>query len=375
MYLSELQLNHYRNYESVDVHFSPDTNVLIGENAQGKTNLLEAIYVLALARSHRTNTDRELIQWHEDFAKITGLVQRSAGKTPLELVLSQKGKKAKVNHLEQAKLSQYIGQLNVVLFAPEDLNIVKGSPAVRRHFIDMEFGQMSSKYLYHISQYKSILKQRNQYLKQLQRRQAKDLVYLGVLSDQLAAYGAEVTVARRQFLQQMEKWAQKLHQEITKDREVLTFKYQSQIPEEQLDQSVEELYQQFQILYEKQQIREVEQGTTLIGPHRDDVQFLVNDRDVQAFGSQGQQRTTALSVKLAEIDLMKAQTGEYPILLLDDVLSELDDLRQTHLLKTFQNKVQTFLTTTSLENVKKEIIATPRVFTVTNGVVTEEQAE
>lgn len=375
MYLSELQLNHYRNYESVDVHFSPDTNVLIGENAQGKTNLLEAIYVLALARSHRTNTDRELIQWHEDFTKITGLVQRSAGKTPLELVLSQKGKKAKVNHLEQAKLSQYIGQLNVVLFAPEDLNIVKGSPAVRRHFIDMEFGQMSSKYLYNISQYKSILKQRNQYLKQLQRRQAKDLVYLGVLSDQLAAYGAEVTVARRQFLQQMEKWAQKLHQEITKDREVLTFKYQSQIPEEQLDQSVEELYQQFQTLYEKQQTREVEQGTTLIGPHRDDVQFLVNDKDVQAFGSQGQQRTTALSVKLAEIDLMKAQTGEYPILLLDDVLSELDDLRQTHLLKTFQNKVQTFLTTTSLENVKKEIIATPRVFTVTNGVVTEEQAE
>lgn len=375
MYLSELQLNHYRNYESVDVHFSPDTNVLIGENAQGKTNLLEAIYVLALARSHRTNTDRELIQWHEDFAKITGLVQRSAGKTPLELILSQKGKKAKVNHLEQAKLSQYIGQLNVVLFAPEDLNIVKGSPAVRRHFIDMEFGQMSSKYLYNISQYKSILKQRNQYLKQLQRRQAKDLVYLGVLSDQLAAYGAEVTVARRQFLQQMEKWAQKLHQEITKDREVLTFKYQSQIPEEQLDQSVEELYQQFQTLYEKQQTREVEQGTTLIGPHRDDVQFLVNDKDVQAFGSQGQQRTTALSVKLAEIDLMKAQTGEYPILLLDDVLSELDDLRQTHLLKTFQNKVQTFLTTTSLENVKKEIIATPRVFTVTNGVVTEEQAE
>ncbi|MEJ1307918.1 DNA replication/repair protein RecF [Latilactobacillus sakei] len=375
MYLSELQLNHYRNYESVDVHFSPDTNVLIGENAQGKTNLLEAIYVLALARSHRTNTDRELIQWHEDFAKITGLVQRSAGKTPLELVLSQKGKKAKVNHLEQAKLSQYIGRLNVVLFAPEDLNIVKGSPAVRRHFIDMEFGQMSSKYLYNISQYKSILKQRNQYLKQLQRRQAKDLVYLGVLSDQLAAYGAEVTVARRQFLQQMEKWAQKLHQEITKDREVLTFKYQSQIPEEQLDQSVEELYQQFQTLYEKQQTREVEQGTTLIGPHRDDVQFLVNDKDVRAFGSQGQQRTTALSVKLAEIDLMKAQTGEYPILLLDDVLSELDDLRQTHLLKTFQNKVQTFLTTTSLENVKKEIIATPRVFTVTNGVVTEEQVE
>ena len=372
MYLSALQLDHYRNYDQVALEFSPDTNVLIGENAQGKTNLLEAIYVLALARSHRTNNYRELIQWDSEFAKITGQVQRTVGQVPLELVLSHKGKKAKVNHLEQAKLSQYIGQLNVVLFAPEDLNIVKGSPAVRRRFIDMEFGQMSAKYLYNISQYKAILKQRNQYLKQLQRHQAKDLVYLGVLSDQLAAYGAEVTVARYQFLQQMEKWAQKLHQEITKGREKLTFRYQTQLDSEQLSQDSETLYQSFQKLYEQQQGREIEQGTSLVGPHRDDVQFIVNDKDVQSFGSQGQQRTTALSVKLAEIDLMKEQTGEYPVLLLDDVLSELDDLRQTHLLKTFQNKVQTFLTTTSLENVKKDIIATPKVFNVTDGLVVTE---
>ncbi|WP_413476156.1 DNA replication/repair protein RecF [Latilactobacillus fuchuensis] len=372
MYLSALQLDHYRNYDQVALEFSPDTNVLIGENAQGKTNLLEAIYVLALARSHRTNNDRELIQWDSEFAKITGQVQRTVGQVPLELVLSHKGKKAKVNHLEQAKLSQYIGQLNVVLFAPEDLNIVKGSPAVRRRFIDMEFGQMSAKYLYNISQYKAILKQRNQYLKQLQRHQAKDLVYLGVLSDQLAAYGAEVTVARYQFLQQMEKWAQKLHQEITKGREKLTFRYQTQLDSEQLSQDSETLYQSFQKLYEQQQGREIEQGTSLVGPHRDDVQFIVNDKDMQSFGSQGQQRTTALSVKLAEIDLMKEQTGEYPVLLLDDVLSELDDLRQTHLLKTFQNKVQTFLTTTSLENVKKDIIATPKVFNVTDGLVVTE---
>lgn len=374
MYLSELQLDHYRNYDQVDLTFSTDTNVLIGENAQGKTNLLEAIYVLALARSHRTNNDRELIQWDQDFARITGQVKRQAGTVPLELSLSHKGKKAKVNHLEQAKLSQYIGQLNVVLFAPEDLNLVKGAPAVRRRFIDMEFGQMSAKYLYNITQYKSILKQRNQYLKQLQRRQTKDLVYLGVLSDQLAAYGAEVTLARRQFLQQMEKWAQKLHQQITKGREVLTFQYQNQVPKAPAMQDAEQLYQLFQTLYAQQQSREIEQGTTLVGPHRDDVQFLVNGKDVQSFGSQGQQRTTALSVKLAEIDLMKEQTGEYPVLLLDDVLSELDDLRQTHLLKTFQNKVQTFLTTPSLENVKQDIIATPRVFTVTDGVVVAESA-
>ena len=190
MYLENLVLHDFRNYADLTINFSQGVNVLLGENAQGKTNLLEAIYVLALTRSHRTANDKELIRWQTTTATLQGRLHKSTGAVPLELELGRRGKRAKVNHLEQAKLSQYVGNLNVIVFAPEDLSIVKGAPAVRRRFMDMEFGQMSPKYLYNLSQYRTILKQRNQYLRQLNRQQAKDKVYLGVLSDQLAAFGA-----------------------------------------------------------------------------------------------------------------------------------------------------------------------------------------
>lgn len=372
MFLERLELTNFRNYETNTLNFDQGINIFIGANAQGKTNLLEAIYVLALTRSHRTANDKALIRWQQDFARLEGVVQRQTGKLPLELIISKQGKRAKVNHLEQAKLSAYLGHFNVVLFAPEDLEIVKGPPANRRRFIDMEFGQMNMNYLMNLSQYKLVLKQRNLYLRRLKYKEANDLIYLEVLSDQLAAFGAKVIKIRHQLLQQMQNFAQIIHQEITNQQEQLTFKYQTFVKTEQLSDSEEVLYQAIKTIYETNQKREIEHGTTLFGPHRDDVVFYVNGQNVQAFGSQGQQRTTALSVKLAEIDLMQAQTGEYPVLLLDDVLSELDDVRQTHLLKAFQDKVQTFLTTTSLDSVAKEIIKTPKIFTIHDGIVLDE---
>ncbi|GEK28989.1 DNA replication/repair protein RecF [Furfurilactobacillus siliginis] len=373
MYLESLHLKNFRNYDALDVTFNQGVNVLLGENAQGKTNLLEAIYVLALTRSHRTANDRDLINWQADAALISGRVHKQNTTTPLELTFSKKGKKARVNHLEQARLSAYIGNLNVILFAPEDLELVKGSPSVRRHFIDQEFGQMSPKYLYNAGQYRTILRQRNNYLRQLQRKQAKDLVYLGVLSDQLAAFGAELVAARINFLAQLEQWAKDVHQVISQEREELAFSYVNQV-KATAETTVDEIYQSYQEQFERQQHKEIEQGTTLIGPHRDDLHFLVNGKNVQTFGSQGQQRTTALSVKLAEIDLMKAITGEYPVLLLDDVLSELDDARQTHLLRSIQDKVQTFLTTTSLSGIARKLINDPTVFDITSGKLAPESS-
>ncbi|GKT04328.1 DNA replication/repair protein RecF [Furfurilactobacillus sp. WILCCON 0119] len=374
MYLESLHLKNFRNYDELDVNFNQGVNVLLGENAQGKTNLLEAIYVLALTRSHRTANDRDLINWQANEALVSGRIHKATTTTPLELTFSKKGKKAKVNHLEQARLSAYVGNLNVILFAPEDLELVKGSPSVRRHFIDQEFGQMSPKYLYNAGQYRMVLRQRNNYLRQLQRKQAKDLVYLGVLSDQLAAFGAELVAARLDFLDQLADWAKAVHEVISQEREQLAFDYVSQIKATR-DASVDELYHVYQEQYEKQQRKEIEQGTTLLGPHRDDLQFLVNGKNVQTFGSQGQQRTTALSVKLAEIDLMKAITGEYPVLLLDDVLSELDDARQTHLLRSIQDKVQTFLTTTSLSGIAQKLINPPTVFDIASGTLTAAPSE
>ena len=163
MHLEQIELQNYRNYEQTTLNFSSSINVLIGENAQGKTNLIESIYFLAMSRSHRTSRDRELIRWDTDFAKVKGLLQKKSHSVPLEIILSKRGKQAKLNHLEQKKLSDYIGQMNVILFAPEDLSLVKGSPSVRRKFIDMELGQMNRLYLYHLSQFQQILKQRNQF--------------------------------------------------------------------------------------------------------------------------------------------------------------------------------------------------------------------
>lgn len=374
MYLKELKLKNFRNYSDLDLTFSPQINVLIGENAQGKTNLLEAIYVLALARSHRMNDDKALIKWGADFAKVSGVIERKLGPSPLEIILSHQGKKARINHLDQDRLSQYVGQFNVILFAPEDLELVKGSPAKRRRFIDMEFGQINHQYLYNITQYRNILKQRNLYLRQLKFHEAKDLVYLDVLSDQLAGFGAEIVWARHQFLQQMAVFAKEQHQQITQQREQLQFVYQTVLPDEELTDS-DQIYHFLQDQYQKNRKRELQQGTTVLGPHRDDVAFIVNDRNVQDFGSQGQQRTVALSLKLAEIQMVKQQTGEAPVLLLDDVLSELDDLRQTHLLHTIKNQVQTFLTTTSLDGVAEEIIGKPTIFQVAAGQVTSATTE
>lgn len=373
MYLEKLELKHFRNYEDVNVAFSPQVNVLIGKNAQGKTNLLESIYVLAMARSHRTSNDREMVTFKKDAALIRGEVHQRLGNTKLELLISRKGKKAKVNYLEKARLSQYIGQLNVILFAPEDLALVKGAPSVRRRFIDMEFGQIDALYLHALTEYRAVLRQRNKYLKELQTKKATDKVYLEILSEQLSESGSQIIFKRLEFLQELEKYADKLHNQITQGKEHLQFQYESTLKEYQ-GKNVLELKQSLIEQYKTMMDKEIFQGTTLLGPHRDDVRFMLNDQNVQVYGSQGQQRTAALSVKLAEIDLMKEKTHEYPILLLDDVLSELDGARQTHLLKTIQNKVQTFLTTPGLSDVAQQLINKPKIFRIDNGKITEENS-
>lgn len=367
MKLKTLQLENYRNYASVLLKCHPEVNILIGENAQGKTNLLESIYVLALAKSHRTSNDRELIRFDAEYAKIEGELNFRHGTMPLTMFITKKGKKVKVNHLEQSRLTQYIGHLNVVLFAPEDLNIVKGAPQIRRRFIDMELGQISSLYLNDLSQYQRILKQRNHYVKQLQLKKTKDTTMLEVLNQQFALYAVKVTQRRRHFIDELETLAEPIHTGITNGKETLTLQYMPSLKFEDSSQSEEVLTTEIFDYIQQHMEREIERGNSLFGPHRDDLSFKVNGMDAQTFGSQGQQRTTALSIKLAEIELMHQEVGEYPILLLDDVLSELDDSRQTHLLSTIQHKVQTFVTTTSVEGIDHEIMKNAKVYQIAQG--------
>lgn len=372
MRLDKLYLKNYRNYQELQINFSKNLIIFLGENAQGKTNLLESIYVLAMTRSHRTSSEQELIGWNDDQALIQGEIIKGTAKIPLEILLSKKGRKTKINHIEQKKLSSYVGQLNVILFAPEDLSLVKGSPQIRRKFLDMELGQINPIYLYDLVQYQGILKQRNQYLKQLNERKQTDLLYLDILSEQLAEFGSKILKARTQFVQRLEFWANSLHQQITHQKEHLEIEYVTAISSLH-SQTQEEIQTQFLALLDQNKKKDLFRGTTTIGPHRDDLSFFVNQKNVQIYGSQGQQRTTALSVKLAEIDLIKEETGEYPILLLDDVMSELDDTRQLHLLETIEGKVQTFLTTTTLDHVKNKMTVEPEIFYVQQGKIEGEE--
>ncbi|RKL66011.1 DNA replication/repair protein RecF [Salipaludibacillus neizhouensis] len=369
MYIDQLTLKDYRNYGELTLSFENQVNLILGENAQGKTNLMEAIYVLAMARSHRTSKDKELIRWDQSFSKVEGHLTNRHGPLHMEVVFSQKGKKVKINRIEKKRLSDYIGSCTIVMFAPEDLTLVKGSPQIRRRFLDMEMGQIYSIYLYYLSQYHKILKQRNQWLKDVQQKKVKaNSDFLEVMTDQLIQAAAQVITKRYSFIEKLQAWAQPIHHEISRGKERLEIKYvpSCRVSEEMdLSTMVVVLKEEFKRVEE----REIQRGTTLIGPHRDDLAFIVNDRDIQTFGSQGQQRTTALSLKLAEIELIYEKTGEYPILLLDDVLSELDDFRQTHLLNTIQGKVQTFVTTTSVDGIDHRILDDAETFYVEEGSI------
>lgn len=373
MYLSQFNAQGFRNLHELNVNFDPNVNIFIGKNAQGKTNLLEAIYFLALTRSHRTNSDTELINFNQEFANLKGKVHKSQVEIDLRVVITKKGKKVWINRLEQSKLSKYVGQLNAVLFSPEDLDLVKGAPSLRRRFMDQEFGQVNAEYLYFASKYRQVLMQKNNYLKQLVKGQTHDTLFLDVLSDQLAGIAAEIIHRRYKFLSYLNKSAKDAYEHISLASEDLAIKYKPSVSEVSAQDTTEEIYQKLLTNFQKTKNAEIKRGTTLSGPHRDDIVFLLDNKDAHLYASQGQQRTIALSVKLAEIQLVHELTDEYPLLLLDDVMSELDHGRQSALLNYIHGKTQTFITTTDLEGISWEIIKSPRVYHVQDGEVSLEK--
>lgn len=370
MILTELEITQYRNFEHAHVQFDQPIVLFVGQNAQGKTNILEAIYVLAMAKSHRTSKDKELIQWEQEYASLSCRTERRHGAISLDIRLTPKGKKAKINSLEQRKLSDYIGAMNVVMFAPEDLGIVKGSPNIRRRFLDMEIGQVSKSYLHAILQYQKIVQQRNQAMKELQMgKPYRDM--LDVYNMQMANIAAEVLAKRYGFMEKLEQWGQEIHAQITQGKERLQLAYHNSLPVTQ-DMSRQEVIDAIYQHLTSIQDREIARGTSLVGPHRDDIEFFINGTNVHQYGSQGQQRTTALSLKLAEIELIHQEVGEYPLLLLDDVLSELDANRQSHLLQNIKDRVQTFVTTTGVEGLYHQTLQQAALYRVNQGTVARE---
>lgn len=373
MYLEHFKLKGFRNLASLDINFNPNVNIFLGNNAQGKTNLLEAIYFLALTRSHRISNDRELISFDSDYASLEGLVQKSQLKTDLRVVLSKSGKRVWINHLQQKKISDYVGQFNAILFSPEDLDLVKGSPGERRKFMDIEFGQISAEYLYYASRYRQILQQKNNYLKQLAKQQAVDKLFLTVLSDQLSGVAAEIIHRRFKYLKRLGLYASDAYRQISLGRDELSIVYRPSVKSISENDSPDDIYQKMRQEFADIQDKEIRRSTTLLGPHRDDIEFRLDGKNAHLFASQGQQRTIALSIKLAEIQLVHDLTDEYPVLLLDDVMSELDHDRQGALLNYIHGKTQTFITTTDLTGISWEIINQPQIYHIESGVLEKEE--
>ena len=370
MQIDQLNLTNFRNYASLDLTLHPGLTLITGENAQGKTNLLEAIFLLSLAKSHRTNRDQELIRWGADFAKVAGQITSKNQTFPLEIRLSAKGKVARYNHLDQAKLSQFIGRLNVILFAPEDMQFIKGSPQLRRRFLDSELGQIHPVYLQTLLDYHRLLKQRNTYLKQGRDQQQLDPLYLEILTDQLIDQAVTIIKYRLAFIQKLQSISQSLHHQLSDQRDHLeiVYKASSSRLDYQADQTIKD---QLEALFAQSKSRELDQGVTLYGPHRDDLLFYLNENLAAHYASQGQQRTIILSLKLAELELMKDLTGDYPILLLDDVLSELDSKRQLILMNQIENKVQTILTSATLDQVQIKDLDHAELLWVQQGTVSK----
>lgn len=335
MYIKELSLKDFRNYDELTIELDHGINIFRGDNAQGKTNILEAIYLCATARSHRTHKEKEIIKWDREAAHVKMSVQKQYVEDIIDFHLTQKAKSALINRMPIARLGELFGCLNIVMFSPEDLQLIKNSPKERRRFIDIELCQIDKLYYYSLRQYHKVLKQRNLALKEYFR--TKDASMLDVWDMQLEEYAKAVIQKRQSFIEEINLIARAIHNDISASKEELEVIYDPSVSAKEFSEKTLK-FREKDILYQ----------TTSIGPHRDDLKFLINGMDVKTYGSQGQQRSVVLSMKLAELKIMKKYIGEQPVLLLDDVLSELDDKRQKDLFK-YTESIQTLITCTGIE--------------------------
>ena len=376
MKIKTLKLLYFRNYLSLNIEVHPSLNVLVGDNANGKTNIIEPIFCLALGKSYRTKSDSECIMFGEEAAAMSCVLEKNDKMLDIMLGINNKGKSAKIAGLKKTKLTDFVGELNVVLFSPEDLQIIKGSPSLRREFINREFYQFSRIYHKYYLLYQHLLKQRNSYLKDM-RKNPKDemsLAYLETITSQLAKVAIYITRERVSFVNDISKLTYQNMLNISNGQESLKIRYKSSVLEAlNINDISDEIFNEENLtnVMMKKSYDDIMRGSTKIGPHQDDLEFYINDLDAKMYASQGQQRSIVLSLKLAEINYLKTKTGTYPVLLLDDVLSELDKNRQLKLLDAINENVQTFITTPSISDIKEDLLKKAKVFKIENGNISE----
>ena len=357
MIIKSIQLSNFRNYEKLDINFDSGTNILYGDNAQGKTNILEAAYLSGTTKSHKGSKDREMIRFGGEEAHIRTIVSKNEKEYQIDMHLRQHGSKGvAINKMPIKKASELFGILNIVFFSPEDLNIIKNGPAERRRFIDFELCQLDKIYLSNLGKYNKTLVQRNKLLKDIAYR-PELLDTLQVWDMQLLEYGKLVIKKRREFVEKLNDIIGDIHSSISGGREKLILKYEP---------NIDDIFFEDELLRARN--KDLKLCQTTVGPHRDDMLFSIDGIDIRKYGSQGQQRTSALSLKLSEIDLVKQNINNTPVLLLDDVLSELDSNRQNYLLNSITD-IQTIITCTGLDEFVKNRFQVDKVFHVVKGQV------
>ncbi|PAB58430.1 DNA replication/repair protein RecF [Anaeromicrobium sediminis] len=364
MYLKRLKLINFRNYKELELDLNEKLNIFVGNNAQGKTNIVEAIYMSSLGKSFRTSKDKELIMFNrnQSYIKVEGQKKYSNVEVEIKLVANKK-KRIKVNKLSLSKNSEILNNIYVVIFSPEDLRLIKEGPSERRKFMDNELSQMKPYYFHNLNSYNKILIQRNHLLKNMRGKDNEFM--LEVWDEKLIDVGVKIIEERARFVKRITPLSRLIHRKITNNRENLEVTYLSNIDYVEDTNKLKDMF--------KKQLKEalkidIKRGTTTVGPHRDDLGVFIDKIDIRSFGSQGQQRTCALSLKLAEIELVKGETGEYPVLLLDDVMSELDINRQNFLIKALKD-VQLFITTTEINNLEELNMDEAFIFHVENAQV------
>lgn len=376
MYLTHLSLRHFRNYGEQQIDFSAAKTILVGENAQGKSNLLEAVELLATLKSHRTSRDRDLVQQDQPVAQISASVRRELGLADISLVLRQAGRRTAILNGEKLRRQlDFLGTLNAVQFSSLDLDLVRGGPGERRDWLDTLLIQLEPIYAHILSQYNQVLKQRNALIKQSygddsgESGPAIDATEFALWDAQLAALGTRVIRRRARAIARLAPIAHQWHQAISGQREDLQIHYQPNVPLVEDDPAV--IQGSFLEKIQQRAIAEQHQRTTLVGPHRDDIEFAINDTPSRQYGSQGQQRTLVLALKLAELYLIDEVIGEPPLLLLDDVLAELDLSRQNQLLEAIQDRFQTIITTTHLGAFSSQWMTSSQILTVEAGRIVD----
>lgn len=361
MYIKKVEIVNFRNYNSVTVNLHDKINIIYGNNAGGKTNLLESIYVLGLTKSHRSFIDNNLIKNGCDFFKLKGLLVKDGIKYNLE-INNNRRKRMLLDQKEINKISEYISNMNIIIFYPEDLEIIKGSPGVRRNFLDLELSQLYSNYINILTEYNRLLKMRNERLK-IENDYGDQ--YLDILTEYLVDRGVMIYKMRLKLVTRLNEYCSDIYEDLTGNKGFV-IKYRPNILI-----NADNIKEKYLETYKKNRFKEFKVGKTLYGPHLDDIEFYLNDVNLKHYGSQGQQRISVIATKLAEIEIFKKYKKEIPILLLDDVFSELDVEKRNNLLKYIDGDIQTIITTTDLENFDKDILANSKIIKIENGKIIE----